>query len=129
MQRCGGTRFSVCAGRAAGQVGSVSLNRTEQMIYDYLQGHPEERQYWQGKVRAAAKDSSDHHGAADRLQGDLWAYLVERSAVVEPFRSTAQRDGLRRTSMRNLAEYLIRLWTEPRPKRPLPPESSGPQIG
>ena len=128
MQRCAGTRFSVCAGRGAGQVERVSLNRTEQMIYDYLQGHTEERQYWQGKVRAAAKDSSDHHAAADRLQGDLWAYLVERSAVVEPFRSTAQRDGLRRTSMRNLAEYLIRLWTEPRPKRPPAPDAAGRHI-
>lgn len=86
------------------------------MIYDYLQGHPEERQFWQDKVRATAKNSADDHVAADRLQGDLWAYYVERSAVVEPFRSEAQREGLRRTSMRNLAEYLIRLWTAPRPK-------------
>lgn len=99
----------------------MSLNRCEQMVYDYLQGHPEERHYWQGKVRAAAQASPDNHVAADRLQADLWAYVVERSAVAEPFRSSAQREGLRRTSMRNLAEYLIRLWTEPRPKRPAKP--------
>lgn len=98
----------------------MSLNRCEQMVFDYLQGHPEERQYWQGKVRGAVQASPDPHLAADRLQSDLWAYVVERSAVVEPFRSTAQREGLRRTSMRNLAEYLIRLWTEPRPKRRAP---------
>ncbi len=98
----------------------MSLNRCEQMVFDYLQGHPEERQYWQGKVRGAVQASPDHHLAADRLQSDLWAYVVERSAVVEPFRSSAQREGLRRTSMRNLAEYLIRLWTVPRPKRRMP---------
>lgn len=98
----------------------MSLNRCEQMVFDYLQGHPEERQYWQGKVRAAVQAGPDNHVAADRLQSDLWAYVVERSAVVEPFRSAAQREGLRRTSMRNLAEYLVRLWTEPRPKRRMP---------
>jgi len=100
----------------------VSLNRCEQMVYDYLQGHPEERQHWQGKVRAAVQGSADPHAAADRLQADLWAYVVERSAVAEPFRGTAQREGLRRTSMRNLAEHLIRLWTEPRP-RPQAPDA------
>lgn len=95
------------------------------MVYDYLQGHSDERQYWQGKVRTTVQASPDHHVAADCLQSDLWAYVVERSAVVEPFRSTAQREGLRRTSMRNLAEYLIRLWTEPRAKRRVPsPENS-----
>lgn len=103
----------------------MSLNRSEQMVYDYLQGHPDERQYWQGKVRSAVQASADHHAAADHLQSDLWAYVVERSAVVEPFRGAAQREGLRRTSMRNLAEYLIRLWTEPRPKRRMPaPDNS-----
>jgi hypothetical protein len=106
---------------------AVSLNRSEQMIYDYLQGHPEERHYWQEKVRGVAKSAADDHVAADRLQADLWAYYVERSGVVSPFRETAQREGLRRTSMRNLAEYLIRRWTEPRPKpkraaEELPPE-------
>jgi hypothetical protein len=42
--------------------------------------------------------------------------VVERSAVVSPFRDQAGREGLPRTSMRNLADYLLRLWTEPRPK-------------
>ena len=103
----------------------MSLNRCEQMVYDYLQGHSDERQYWQGKVRTTVQASPDHHVAADCLQSDLWAYVVERSAVGEPFRRTAQREGLRRTSMRNLAEYLIRLWTEPRAKRRVPsPENS-----
>lgn len=94
----------------------MSLNRSEQMIFDYLQQHVEERQYWQEKVRAEARRSPDDHAAADRLQVELWRYYVERSAVVTPFREAAQREGLQRTSMRNLAEYLIRLWMAPRPK-------------
>jgi hypothetical protein len=105
-------------------LGGVSLNRCEQMIQDYWQGHPDERHHWREKVRTIAKGCADHHAAADRLQAELWAYLVERSAVVEPFRGLVQREGLQRTSMRNLAEYLIRLWTEPRPK-PRPPAEAG----
>ena len=41
---------------------------------------------------------------------ELWRYLEERSAVASPFREIAQREGLSRTSLRNLAEYLLRLW-------------------
>jgi hypothetical protein len=102
----------------------VSLNRCEQMIHDYLQGHPDERQHWREKVRTIVKSNADAQAAVDRLQGELWAYLVERSAVVEPFRGAAQREGLHRTSTRNLSEYLIRFWTEPRPKRRTPAEKS-----
>ncbi len=99
----------------------MSLNRSEQMIFDYLQRHPEERQHWEAKVRAEARNAPDDHVAADRLQGQLWDYYVERSGAASPFRETVQREGLQRISMRNLAEYLIRLWTPPRPKR----QSSG----
>ncbi len=111
-----GAALQLLFGRGGARLGAVSLNRSEQMIYDYLQVHPDERHYWQEKVRAIAKNSADDHVAADRLQGDLWAYYVERSAVAAPFKDTVRREGLQRTSMRNLAEYLIRLWTAPRPK-------------
>lgn len=106
----------------AGQGGRVSLNRSEQMIYDYLQGHPDERHHWQAKVRSTCEGDFDAHAAAERLQLELWAYFVERSAVVEPFRSAVLREGVRRISMRNLAEHLIRLWIEPRLKRRSQPE-------
>lgn len=96
--------------------GRVSLNRSEQTLCDYVMQHPEERHFWQQKVRDAAHQAADDHAAALRLEADLWAYHVERSGVVEPFRSNAAREGLARTSMRNLAEYLLRLWTAPRVK-------------
>ena len=93
----------------------MSLNRSEQRTFDYLQGHPEERQYWQDKVRGfAAQLPID--AAATQIEAELWRYYEERSAVAEPFRQAARAEGLRRTSMRNLAEFLIRLWIEP--KRP-----------
>lgn len=106
-----------CFSRGRSHGGRVSLNRSEQILFDYLTQHPEERHFWQQKVRDTAQQAADDHAAALRLEAELWAYQVERSGVVEPFRSNAAREGLARTSMRNLAEYLLRLWTAPRPKR------------
>lgn len=100
----------------------MSLNRHEQITFDYLQGHPEESRFWQDKVQQIVKALTDEHAAALRLEGELWAYYVERSGVVEPFRGIAAREGLRRLSMRNLADHLIRLWTAPRPKKKPPVE-------
>jgi hypothetical protein len=103
-------------------VARVSLNRSEQRLFDYLQTHKDERHFWEAKVRSFVRESSDDHLAAGRLDGELWRYYAERSAVAEPFKSAAQHEGLRRMSMRNLAELLVRLWTEPRPKKKVPPE-------
>jgi hypothetical protein len=97
----------------------MSLNRSEQRVYDYLQTHADERHHWQDKVQKAMATSADEHAAALQLAGELWRYQVERSEVVPVFREAAQREGLQRTSMKNLAEFLIRLWTAPRPRKPL----------
>ena len=95
----------------------MSLNRCEQMIFDYVQGHPEERHFWQDKVRALAASAPDEHAVAAELEGELGRYLEERSRVAEPFRSAAAQENLRRTSLRNLAEHWLRMWAPPRPKR------------
>lgn len=95
----------------------MSLNRSEQRVYDYLQGHPEERHFWVSKVQTVCRSLSDDHAAAARLEGELWRYYQERSSVASPFKEAARLEGLARTSMRNLAELLIRLWVEPRPKK------------
>ena len=39
----------------------MSLNRYEQRVFDYLQGHHEERHHWQQKFRAVAKAAGDDH--------------------------------------------------------------------
>ena len=95
----------------------MSLNRSEQMVFDYVQSHPEERHYWLVKVQKTAATTGDEHAAAVRLEQELWQYFEERSQVAEPFRSATRREGLRRTSMRNLAEHLLRLWVAPRAKK------------
>ena len=95
----------------------MSLNRCEQRVFDYWERHRDERQFWQEKVRGAAKIAPDHHAAATRLEGELWRYYVERSGVVNVFREAARHEGLQRTSMKNLAELALRLWAEPKPKK------------
>ena len=97
----------------------MSLNRSEQRIEDYLQGHKDERQFWMTKVQSIFARELDVGVAASRIEAELWRYYVERSSVVPEFKQAARHEGLARTSMRNLADHLIRLWTEPR-KKPKP---------
>ena len=98
----------------------MSLNRAEQLVFDYLQTQPDELRHWQGVVRRETAHEADWHAAATWLEGELWRYYTERATVTEPFRSTVRREGLRRTSMKNLAELMIRLWVAPsaQPVRP-----------
>ena len=103
----------------------MSLNRCEQMIFDYVQSHPEERHFWQDKVRALAAGAPDEHAVAAGLESELWCYLEERSRVAEPFRSAAARESLRRTSLRNLAEHFLRMWAPPRPMQLRPASADG----
>jgi hypothetical protein len=95
----------------------MSLNRCEQRVFDYLQRHPDERHYWQGKFQRVAKGAAHEQVVVEQLEPELWRYYMERSAVATPFKEAAQQEGLSRTSMKNLAELLIRLWTEPKPKK------------
>jgi hypothetical protein len=117
MQRRDGEGFCSCFSPSAKHVGDMSLNRCEQRVFDYIKSHPEERHYWQAKVQTVCRNTGDDHVAAAELDGGLWRYYEERSQVASPFREAARSEGLRRTSMRNLAELLIRLWTEPRVKK------------
>jgi len=98
----------------------MSLNRCEQRVFDYLQTQRDERDYWQNKFQRVAKATSDDHVAVAQLEPELWRYYEERSAVAAPFKEAARLEGLRRTSMKNLAELLLRLWTEPRVKKKSP---------
>jgi hypothetical protein len=98
-------------------VSPVSLNSFEQRIFDYWQSHHDEERFWKDKVRNLAALINDPSETATRLERELWHYFEERSGAVPAFRDAAQRDGLRRTSMRNLAELLLRVWTDLRPRK------------
>jgi hypothetical protein len=97
----------------------MSLNRSEQRTFDYIQSQVDERHFWFAKVQKTLREAGDNSDEAARvLESELWRYYRERSEVVKSFREAATVEGLQRTSMRNLAELLLRLWVEPKPKKP-----------
>ena len=96
----------------------MSLNRSEQRVYDYFQSQADERHFWISKVQKIARQTLEDRSVAVRLlENELWSSYVERSEVAAPFKEAARVEGLQRTSMKNLAELLVRLWVEPVPKR------------
>jgi hypothetical protein len=98
----------------------MSLNRVEQFLFDYLQSHREEGQHWREKVLSHTRSVADHHEAAQRLEFDLWSYYCERARSSRDFLGHPAQD-LRRTSMKNLADHLVRLWAPPPRRSERPP--------
>jgi hypothetical protein len=96
----------------------MSLNRYEQTLFSYWEKQPDERRHWQAKVIEITRVAGEAGAAARALERELWDHFVERSAHVPALRELAI-GGLRRVSLLNLAEYLIRLWgPPPKPKKP-----------
>ena len=98
----------------------MSLNRCEQTVFDYVKGHPEERQYLHDKVRSFVSGSAEVSNAVARIDSELWRYCEERSSAVPSFKEALGPVGPGRISMKNLAELLVRLWTEPQPRKSTP---------
>ena len=96
---------------------TVSLNSIEQRLWEYIQGSPDERQHWLDKVRRLSSSAANGSSAAARIESELWNYYVERANVVPAIREQVRREGLSRTSMRNLAEYLVQFWIAPDPRK------------
>jgi hypothetical protein len=90
----------------------MSLNRYEQALFSYWEKQPDERRHWQAKVTEATRLAGEPGAAARSLERELWDHFVERSAHVPALRDLAT-GGLRRVSLLNLAEHLIRLWGPP----------------
>lgn len=104
----------------------MSLNRFESALQFYIENHPEERRYWQDKVRSATAATGGHpRAAAPGLERDLQAYLQERSRHVPDLQSLAIGNASR-VSLLNLAELMVRLWVPlPRPTKPREPSDRG----
>lgn len=110
MQSHGKSGFAIVFIVIGTSVSSMSLNRCEQYLYDYIEGHKEERQHWRAKVLSLSRQFADPHELAQVLEGDLWTYFVERSKGSPEFQKGSPAKDLRRTSLRNLSEYVIRMW-------------------
>lgn len=95
----------------------MSLNRSEQQLCDYVMAQPEELSFWQDKVKLVAREERDRHRAAAELADMLQGYLLERSTVIPELRDHGDQGGGRVPSTRNLAEYWLRLWAPPPPKK------------
>lgn len=99
----------------------MSLNKYEQTLFDYIDRHPDERRFWHGKLHEAVRGMVDVGVAARELEREMWEYYRERSQHVPALREL-NSGGLRRVSLLNLTEHLLRVWgPPPRPKKPVPP--------
>jgi hypothetical protein len=104
----------------------MSLNRCEHTLYDYIKVHRDEGQYLQEKVHKLIAASDDIPAAVARINLELWRYYQERAAVVPALAAAMGTGSLGRTSMKNLAELLVRQWVEPKPRKPTPGGLRGP---
>jgi len=95
----------------------MSLNRYESMLYGYLENHPDEKRYWQGRVRDVAARKMSRDQAARDLDSMFWDYFEERSRHQSPFREVATHENMQKISMLSLSEYLLRMWAPPPPKK------------
>lgn len=92
----------------------MSLNRYEQTVFDYLGCNPDELRHWQMKVVETTGQSREAGAVSRGLERELWQYFEERALHTPVFRQLVV-GGVRRVSLQNLAEHLIRLWG-PAPK-------------
>lgn len=99
----------------------MSLNRYEQAVFDYWEKQIDERRHWQTKVADLTRGVAVPVELARALERELWDYLVERSEHVPALRDL-RLEGVRRVSLLNLADHVIRLWgPPPKPRRTAPP--------
>jgi len=95
----------------------MSLNRYEQTLFDYIDRHPEEKRYWHAKLHETAARLVEPGSAARELEREMWEYYIERSQHVPVLREL-NSGGIRRVSLLNLTEYLLRRWgPPPRPRK------------
>jgi len=90
----------------------MALNQIEQRLFDYMQRNLDERLFWEQKVRALAAAHADDFAAGAAIDAEIRAYVIERVGVVKTL-----SDMPAGISMRNLAEYLLRVWAPSRPKK------------
>ena len=94
----------------------MSLNRYENIMMDYLESHAEEKRYWEARVLEIDRRGGRRESKVLDLNSLLWEYFEERSRFESPFRELVIHEGVKKISMLNLSEYLLRMWT-PVPKK------------
>lgn len=100
----------------------MSLNRVEQTVFDYWSSHPEERRHWQAKAVEFSRRMPASGDGARELERELKDYVAERCPHVPALRAV-QPPGAAPTRLLNLAEFILRLWGVPKPKKPGLPQA------
>ncbi|MFA5056851.1 MAG: hypothetical protein WC485_01945 [Opitutaceae bacterium] len=88
----------------------MSLNRAEQLLFDYIQSHTEERHFWQAKVRAASQQEANELITTSALAHELRFYYRERSQAAALPGEVSFHDDVKNVSFRNMAEHMLRIW-------------------
>ncbi len=96
----------------------MSLNRTAHALFEYIENHTEERQFWQGKVRDRMEGSRDDFGSAAILAEELRRYCVERTRAGALPAQVLGGEKLGGIMFRSLAEHMMKIWGPVRPPRP-----------
>jgi len=90
-------------------------------MFNYWQREPDELNHWKNKVIQTAKTVAAPGEISRALERELWDYFLERSQHVPMFRDLST-GGVRRVSLLNLAEYVLRIWGPPPKNRKPPPK-------
>ena len=88
----------------------MSLNRYEQLLYDYIDRNDEEKRFWEGRVVEIGCQGGRLEGLVLGLNDQLWDYFEERARFDPVLRDLRFHDGEPKISMLNLSEYLLRMW-------------------
>lgn len=92
----------------------MSLNRCEESLLHYVRDRPDEHRFWSARVLELDRGEGSAGARVATLERELRAYAVERGRADPALLDTF---GGGRVSLRNLAEYLLAVWTPPRPPR------------
>ena len=87
----------------------MSLNRYEQLLYNYLESHDDEKRFWMAHVLEISRRGGRRENQVLDLNAQLWEYFEERSRFESPFREVVIHEGDRKISMINLSEHLLRI--------------------
>lgn len=88
----------------------MSLNRYEQLLFDYIERNDDEKRFWVGRVLEIASRGDRLEGLVLDLNNDLWDYFEERARFETIFSDLKFHEGDRKISMLNLSEYLLKMW-------------------
>jgi hypothetical protein len=94
----------------------MSLNRYEQLLFDYIERNNDEKRFWEGRVLEIARQGLRRESLVMDLNSQLWDYFEERARFEACFIDLKFHEGDRKISMISLSEYLLKMWL-PLPKK------------